>query len=57
MEKRGIVKPGHTPPEHDDPAAKITEPCEKTAARELDAIRRLDGDFRKVAADRVRKAL
>lgn len=60
MEKRGVIKPGRTPPEHEppaNPAANFTASCEKTAESELDAIRRLDGDFRKTAAERAKKAL
>ena len=60
MEKRGIIDPGHTPPEKDDTTtrmSKSTDALEKAAESELDAIRRLDGDFRKVAAERARKAL
>jgi hypothetical protein len=60
MEKRGVIKPGQTPPEHDSPAVPVvnfTDHCEKTAESELDAIRRLDGDFRKEAADQAKKAL
>lgn len=60
MEKRGVIEPGLTPPEHEDAVfsgANITAPCEKQAENELDAIRRLDGDFRKLAADRAKKAL
>lgn len=60
MEKRGVINPGLTPPEHDDTSIlrpKITEACEKKAEPDLDAIRRLDGDFRKLAADQARKAL
>jgi hypothetical protein len=60
MEKRGVIESGRTPPEHDPqatPAANFTEQCEKEAESSLDAIRRLDGDFRKEAADRAKKAL
>lgn len=48
MEKRAIIEPGRTPPEHPD---KVT--TEKTAADEI-AI--LDADFRKRAAETVVKS-
>lgn len=60
MEKRGVISPGLTPPEQEDTSARspeITAACEKKAETELDAIRRLDGDFRKLTADRVRKTI
>lgn len=60
MEKRGVIEPGRTPPEHENTApakANKTAACEKKAAAELEAIRQLDGDFRRLAADRAKKAL
>lgn len=60
MEKRGVISPGLTPPEHDDTATRKKQTAavnEKRAVKELDAIRELDGDFRKLAADRAKKAL
>lgn len=60
MEKRGVIKPGSTPSEHNDSAvngANSPALAEKTAQSELDAIRELDGDFRKLAAERAKTAL
>ena len=57
MEKQGIVAPEVTPPENADTAkaaAHFTPPCEK--GRQA-AIRDLDGDFRKSAAEATRKSL
>lgn len=42
MEKRGVIEPGRTLPENEEP-----QPAEKTAA---DKIAKLDNDFRKRAA-------
>lgn len=59
MEKQGIVAPHVTPPEDGDTAkvaARIKRSCENTAA-ELQAIRELDGDFRKAAAEATKKSL
>lgn len=44
MEKQGVIKPGLTPPEHDE---KKPVPQQKAAA----AVNDLDNDFRKRAAD------
>lgn len=60
MEKRGVIGPAVTPPEHGDTvkiAVVRAESCEKSAIAELAAIRELDGDFRKLAADTAKKAL
>lgn len=57
MEKQGIVAPEVTPPENDDTAkvaSHFTQPCEK--GRQA-AIRELDSDFRKSAAEATRKSL
>lgn len=43
MEKRGVIEPGVTPPEHETPPNK-----EKRSAAAIDI---LDADFRKRAAD------
>jgi hypothetical protein len=59
MEKQGIVAPHVTPPEDGDTAktaAQITQVCEKPEV-ELQAIRELDGDFRKAAAEATTKSL
>jgi hypothetical protein len=59
MEKQGIVTPSVTPPETGDTAqtaAQIKRACE-TPAAELQAIRELDGDFRKHAAEATKKSL
>ena len=59
MEKQGIVAPEVTPPENDDTAkvaAHVTRMHVPNEA-ELQAIRELDGDFRKAAAEATRKSL
>lgn len=59
MEKHGVIAPQVTPPETGDtarPAANIKQSCDNSAA-ELRAIRELDGDFRKIAAEATRKSL
>lgn len=57
MEKQGIVAPEVTPPENADTAkaaSNITRTCE---TGRQDAIRELDSDFRKSAAEATRKSL
>lgn len=59
MEKQGIVAPRVTPPEKGDTAktaAQIKRSCADSDA-ELQAIRELDGDFRKIAAEATKKSL
>jgi hypothetical protein len=59
MEKQGIVAPHVTPAEDGDTAktaAQIKRSCE-TPEAELQAIRELDGDFRKAAAEATKKSL
>ena len=59
MEKQGIVAPDVTPPKEGDTAknaAQIKQSCANPEA-ELQAIRELDGDFRKLAAEATKKAL
>jgi hypothetical protein len=48
MEKRAVIEPGRTPPEHKEKAAGV-----KTA---MDQIVELDSDFRKRAAETVIKS-
>jgi hypothetical protein len=59
MEKRGEIKPGITPPENDDTAATVNsgQPIKLAEEDSLRAIRELDGDFRKCAAEATRKSL
>lgn len=59
MEKQGIVAPHVTPPEDGDAAktaAHVKRPGSSPES-ELQAIRDLDGDFRKAAAEATRKSL
>lgn len=62
MEKQGIVAPHVTPPETGDTAPaiqaapQIKRSCDNPEA-ELTAIRELDGDFRKAAAEATRQSL
>lgn len=60
MEKHGEVKPGITPPENQDTASPAVDRFEAIKMAEddrLKAIKELDGDFRKCAAEATRKSL
>lgn len=50
MEKRGVVKPGITPPGEEE---KIAQSHPRAAEKESDLIKRLDNDFRLRAAETV----
>lgn len=55
MEKHGAILPGVTPPEKADTDQAADTKLAGDA--ELQAIRALDGDFRKCAADKAKAAL
>lgn len=59
MEKQGIVAPHVTPSEDGDTAktAAIIKRTRENPEAELQAIRELDGDFRKAAAEATKKSL
>lgn len=59
MEKQGIVAPHVTPPEDGDTAKTATHitGTREIPEAELQAIRELDGDFRKAAAEATKKSL
>lgn len=59
MEKRGVIAPEVTPPEHADTAASAekSEAVKSAEENRLKAIRELDGDFRKAASEATRKSL
>lgn len=60
MEKHGEINPGFTPvidQEEINPVADSLKPIKMAEDDRLKAIRELDGDFRKLAADAAKKAL
>ena len=60
MEKHGEIKPGTTPAENQDTAKPVGDRSKAIKMAEddrLKAIRELDGDFRKCAAEATRKSL
>lgn len=60
MEKNGEIRPGITPRENQDTAKPVgdrPEPIKMAEDDRLKAIRELDGDFRKCAAEATRKSL
>lgn len=57
MEKQGIVAPEVTPPENADPAKAASTSSRACEKGRQDAIRELDSDFRKSAAEATRQSL
>lgn len=60
MEKCGIIKPGVTPPEKpsdEKTAVDRLSSIQNNVDAKLKAIRELDGDFRKLAANVVKDTL
>ena len=60
MEKYGIIKPGVTPPEtlsDEKTAVDRLSSVQNDVDAKLKAIRELDGDFRKLAANVVKDTL
>jgi hypothetical protein len=59
MEKRGVIAPDVTPPEHTDTLrqADSAKAIKIAAADSPAVIEALDGDFRKTAAEATRKSL
>ncbi len=59
MEKQGVIAPDITPPEHADTLqqADSAKAIKIAAAASPVVIEKLDGDFRKAAAEATRKSL